>query len=108
MPKLKPPLIASIGALLLVGALFLSLFLSTAAYRTEDDVVLPSETTKAPESDAVLGQNLEILGDVQVTASNVQRVIASLSAGGFVDEVLATQESLAALLHDGVHEIQAA
>ena len=79
MPKLKPPLIASIGALLLVGALFLSLFLSTAAYRTEDDVVLPSETTKAPESDAVLGQNLEILGDVQVTASNVQRVIASLS-----------------------------
>lgn len=79
MPKLKPPLIASIGALLLVGALFLSLFLSTAAYRTEDNVVLPSETTKAPESDAVLGQNLEILGDVQVTASNVQRVIASLS-----------------------------
>lgn len=78
MPKLKPPLVASIGALLLVGALFLSLFLSTAAYRTENDVVLPSETTKAPESD-VLGDNLSILGEVEITPDNIQAVIASLS-----------------------------
>lgn len=78
MPKLKPPLVASIGALLLVGALFLSLFLSTAAYRTEDDVVLPSETTKAPEND-VLGDNLSILSEVEITADNIQAVIASLS-----------------------------
>ena len=34
------------------------------------------------------------------------RLIASLSAGGFVDEVLTTQESLAALLHDGVRRIR--
>lgn len=79
MPKLKPPLVASIGALLLVGALFLSLFLSTAAYRTEDDVVLPSETTKAPANDGVLGENLSILSEVEITADNIQSVVASLS-----------------------------
>ena len=45
---------------------------------------------------------------VPIVDNESGRVIASLSAGGFVDEVLATQESLAALLHDGVHEIQAA
>lgn len=78
MPKLRPPLVAAIGALLLVGALFLSLFLSTAAYRTGDDVVLPSETTAAPETGQVLGRNLEILGGVEITADNIQQVIASL------------------------------
>ena len=45
---------------------------------------------------------------VPIVDNESGRVLASLSAGGFVDEVLATQESLAALLHDGVHEIQAA
>lgn len=78
MPKLRPPLVAAIGALLLVGALFLSFFLSTAAYRTDDEVLLPSETTKTPQTDTVLGKNLKILGDVQVTVDNVQQVIASL------------------------------
>ena len=45
---------------------------------------------------------------VPIVDNESGRVIASLSAGGFVDEVLATQESLAALLRDGVREIQAA
>lgn len=78
--KLKPPLIASIGALLLVGALFLSLVLSTAAYRTGDqEIMLPSEATKAPKTEENAGRNLEIVSDVKITAENIQRVIASLS-----------------------------
>lgn len=76
--KLTTPLVASMGALLLVGALFLSLFLSSAPYRP-GDVVTPSETTETPDSEEIAGRNLEIVGSAAVDAENVQRVIASLS-----------------------------
>lgn len=78
--KLKTPLIASIGALLLVGALFLSLMLSTAAYRPDgNDIVLPGETAEAPEIEEIPGHNLQTVAQTDITAENIQRVIASLS-----------------------------
>lgn len=76
--KLSTPLVASMGALLLVGALFLSLFLSTAAY-SPGDIVTPSEATDPPASEEIAGRNLEIVGGVTIDAENIQRVIASLS-----------------------------
>ncbi|MGM9612375.1 MAG: hypothetical protein ACI3XZ_02620 [Butyricicoccus sp.] len=76
--KLTTPLVASMGALLLVGALFLSLFLSSAPYRP-GDVVTPSEATEISTSAEIAGRNLEIVGGVTIDAENVQRVIATLS-----------------------------
>jgi hypothetical protein len=78
--KLKAPLIAAIGALLLVGALFLSLFLSTAAYRPdESQIAYLSGQAQPSETDKIAGRNMEIMGGVQIDPNNVQRVIASLS-----------------------------
>ena len=79
--KLSTPLVASMGALLLVGALFLSLFLSTAAY-SPGEIVTPSEATDPPASEEIAGRNLEIVGGVTIDAENIQRVIASLSRAG--------------------------
>lgn len=75
--KLTTPLVASMGALLLVGAIFLSLFLSTTAY-SPDEIEIPSGPTEAPATEEIAGRNLEIVGGVEVDAKNVQRVIASL------------------------------
>ena len=78
--KLKTPLIASIGALLLVGALFLSLVLSTAAYRPDGaEVVLPTSAAEAPPTEEIAGRNLQTIAQAEITAENIQRVIASLS-----------------------------
>ncbi len=78
-PRLTPALVASAGALLLVGALFLSLFLPSAAYRTDDAVVLPADATQTAGNDGLPGENLRILDEVQVTRDNIQQVVASLS-----------------------------
>ena len=75
--KLTTPLVASIGALLLVGAIFLSLFLSTTAYSPEE-VEIPSGPTAPPESQEIAGKNLELVGGVEIDETNIQRVIASL------------------------------
>lgn len=78
--KLKTPLIASIGALLLVGALFLSLVLSTAAYRPEEaEITLPSDADKAPQGEQVAGRNLLVVAQTEISAENIQSVVASLS-----------------------------
>lgn len=78
--KLKIPLIASMGALLLVGALFLSLVLSTAAYRPErSDIALPASGTVPPRTDEIAGRNLQTVAQTEITAENIQNVIASLS-----------------------------
>ena len=75
--KLTTPLVASIGALLLVGAIFLSLFLSTTAYSPEE-VEIPSGPTAPPEVDEISGKNLALVGGVEIDEKNIQRVIASL------------------------------
>lgn len=77
-----------------------------AADQLREDIRLTRERGYAlSNEDVTLG-----IGAVSVPIMDNEsgRVIASLSVGGFVDDVLAAQESLAALLRDGVHEIQAA
>lgn len=77
--KLTTPMLATIGAVALVGALFLSFYLSTSAYRTDGaGIVLPGEASAEPvviaPDDIVTGQPMPI----EITPENVQRVIATL------------------------------
>lgn len=81
MFKIKAPFVAAIGALILVGVLFLSFVLSSSAYRTGGSgIVLPSEIDPAPVGVEDFEQkNKEILMEITITPQNVQQVIAALS-----------------------------
>lgn len=81
MPKLTTPMLASIGAMVMVGTLFLSFYVSTSAYRAGDTtIVLPGEATGAPVADTGLQQVYhDGLGSVQITTENIRQVVASLS-----------------------------
>ncbi len=75
------PLLAALGALALVIALFFSFYLSTSAYRSEESgITLPSEQSKAPvvSQSGELPASNDALQGVDVRTDNVQRVIASL------------------------------
>ncbi|PWG61787.1 IclR family transcriptional regulator [Bifidobacterium callitrichidarum] len=79
--------------------------LVTAEQLREDIAVTRERGYALSDEDVTLG--IGAVG-VPILDPTTGEVIASLSAGGFVDEVLATQESLAALLCQGVDEIQQA
>lgn len=76
------PLLAALGALALVIALFFSFYLSTSSYRRAGSgITLPSEQTEAPvvsQGDEPFTSN-DALQGVEIRPDNVQRVIASLS-----------------------------
>ncbi len=78
--KLTTPMLASIGALGLVCALFLSFYLSTGAYRSGGTgIVLPSEAQENLLSDALeVAPNIQLAEAIQVTPENVQQMIAAL------------------------------
>ena len=81
MSKIKAPFVAAIGALILVGILFLSFVLSSSAYRTDGSgIVLPSEVDPAPVGvEDWEGRNEDILQQISVTPQNVRAVVASLA-----------------------------
>lgn len=75
------PLLAALGAFVLVITLFLSFYLSTSAYRSgESGITLPSEQSKAPvvSQSGELPASNDALQGVDIRTDNVQRVIASL------------------------------
>lgn len=79
--KLTTPLLASIGALALMLTLFLSFYFSTSAYRLDETgIVLPSDMTELPAvSPEPSTDDLQpALQGVEITADNVQDIIASL------------------------------
>ncbi len=78
--KLTTPMLASIGAMGLVGALFLSFYLSTGAFRSGGTgIVLPTEAQENLLNDAVeVTPNLHLAEQIQVTPKNVQQMIATL------------------------------
>lgn len=78
--KVTTPLLAALGALVLVGTLFLSFYLSTSAYRSDGTgIVLPSEQDAEPvvTQDDALDERM--LKNIEITTDNVQKVIATLS-----------------------------
>lgn len=75
------PLLAALGALALVIALFFSFYLSTSAYRSEESgITLSSEQSTAPvvSQSGELPASNDALQGVDIRTDNVQRVIASL------------------------------
>ncbi|MGE4548506.1 MAG: hypothetical protein AB7C89_03015 [Intestinibacillus sp.] len=79
-PKLTTPLLASIGAMVMVSTLFLSFYISTSAYRAEStEIVLPSEDESTPVADTPIQQVDDGINGVKITLDNVQQVIASLA-----------------------------
>lgn len=79
-PKVTTPLLASIGAMVMVGTLFLSFYVSTSAYRADGTgIVLPGEVDKAPVADTeVQHKQDDGLDGIEITPDNVQQTIASL------------------------------
>lgn len=79
--KLTTPMLATIGALCLVSALFLSFYLSTGAYRSGGTgILLPGLETDAIAADAVeTVQESQLAQSVSVNAGNAQQVIATLT-----------------------------
>lgn len=80
MSKIKAPFVAAIGALILVGILFLSFVLSSSAYRTDGSgIVLPSALDPSPVGVEDWEQkNEDILLQITVTPENVRAVVAAL------------------------------
>lgn len=79
-PKLTTPLLAAIGAMVMVSTLFLSFYLSTQAYRAEDSsIILPSDVDNLAVTDMTQKEDTETkISEVELTTQNVQRVISSL------------------------------
>ena len=80
-PRMTTPLLASIGAMVMVGTLFVSFYVSTSAYRSDGTgIVLPGEEGNAPVADTEIQQTLDDgLDGIIITCDNAQRVIASLT-----------------------------
>lgn len=80
-PKMTTPLLAAIGAMVMVGTLFLSFYVSTSAYRAEGTgIVLPTEDDGMPVADTTVEQKEDDgINGVTITLDSVQKVIASLS-----------------------------
>lgn len=79
-PKMTMPMLASIGAMIMVGTLFLSFYISTSAYRAEGtEIVLSSEDDSALVADTPIQQVDDGINGVEITPDNVQQVIMSLA-----------------------------
>lgn len=78
LKKLKPPMLAAIGALFLIIILGMSLYLSGVAYQTPDDIISLSDIEPSSTDIDMLEQNLVIAGQVKVDETNVKQLINSL------------------------------
>lgn len=78
-PKLTTPLLAAIGAVVLMVTLFFSFYLSTTAYRTDSGPEYPPQSADTPALPEAQDPAQPVLQDVTVTTENVQDVIASLT-----------------------------
>lgn len=81
MSRMKAPLLAALGALVMVGVLFLSFVLSSGAYRSRGSrIILPTESAvSSGDESSPLHDNHLLVSQVVITEENVQDVIASLS-----------------------------
>lgn len=79
-PKLTTPLLAAIGAVVLVVTLFFSFYFSTSAYRSDGTgIVLPSQSLTTPVVPGHTEQeNIQILQEIMATPENVQAMIHTL------------------------------